>query len=100
MKYNKRKRLFLVLAIIWMIMIFVFSSRNGDLSGEDSGRVGRLVGEWFVPGRSGQVRDVLIDSCGAFIGVMLVTWMISRREKKYKMMYFVKKNIRKMRKRR
>ena len=82
MKYNKRKRLFLVLAIIWMIMIFGFSSRNGDLSGEDSGRVGRLVGEWFVPGRSGQVRDVLIDSCGAFIGVMLVTWMISRREKK------------------
>lgn len=50
MKYNKRKRLFLVLAIIWMIMIFGFSSRNGDLSGEDSGRVGRLVGEWFVPG--------------------------------------------------
>ena len=150
MKYNKRKRLFLVLAIIWMIMIFGFSSRNGDLSGEDSGRVGRLVGEWFVPGfdewsgvkqnafvdkvdfpvrktahateyavlgtlifgatyeiqrkkryivgtiyaatdeihqlfvpgRSGQVRDVLIDSCGAFIGVMLVTWMVSRREKK------------------
>ena len=50
MKYNKRKRLFLVLAIIWMIMIFGFSSRDGDLSGEDSGRVGRLVGEWFVPG--------------------------------------------------
>lgn len=24
MKYNKRKRLFLVLAIIWMIMILVF----------------------------------------------------------------------------
>lgn len=82
MKYNKRKRLFLVLAIIWMIMIFGFSSRNGDLSGEDSGRVGRLVGEWFVPGRSGQVRDVLIDSCGAFIGVVLATWMVSRREKK------------------
>lgn len=156
MKYNKRKRLFLVLVIIWMVMIFVFSSRDGDLSGEDSGKVGRLVGEWFVPGfdewsevkqnafidkvdfpirktahateyavlgmlifgatyeiwrkkryivgipwlcgtiyaatdeihqlfvpgRSGQVRDVLIDSCGAFIGVMLVTWMISRREKK------------------
>lgn len=38
MKYNKRKRLFLVLAIIWMIMIFGFSSRDGDLSGEDSGR--------------------------------------------------------------
>lgn len=50
MKYNKRKRLFFVLTIIWMIMIFGFSSRDGDLSGEDSGRVGRLVGEWFVPG--------------------------------------------------
>ena len=33
MKYNKRKRLFLVLAIIWMIMIFGFWSRDGDLSG-------------------------------------------------------------------
>lgn len=50
MKSNKRRCIFLVLAIIWMIMIFGFSSRDGDLSGEDSGRVGRLVGEWFVPG--------------------------------------------------
>lgn len=50
MKQNKRRRIFLVLAIFWMILIFGFSSRDGDLSGEDSGRVGRLVGEWFVPG--------------------------------------------------
>lgn len=156
MKYNKRKRIFLVLTIIWLIMIFGFSSRDGDLSGEDSGRVGRLVGEWFVPGfdkwseakqnafidkvdfpirktahateyailgalilgatyeagrnkrytlgipwafgtiyaatdefhqlfvpgRSGQVRDVLIDSCGVFIGVLIAIWIVSRREKR------------------
>ena len=38
----------------------------------------------FVPGRSGQVRDVLIDSCGAAIGVLIVWGMIriySNREK-------------------
>ena len=31
----------------------------------------------FVPGRSGQVRDVLIDSCGAAIGV-LIAWGLIR----------------------
>ncbi len=82
MKYNKRKRIFFVLTIIWLIMIFGFSFRDGDLSGEDSGRVGRLVGAWFVPRRSGQVRDVLIDSCGVFIGVLIAIWIVSRREKR------------------
>lgn len=155
MKCNKRKRIFLVLTIIWLIMIFGFSSRDGDLSGEDSGRVGRLVGEWFVPGfdkwseakqeifidkvdfpirktahateyailgalilgatyearhknlytigipwilgtmyavsdefhqlfvpgRSGQVRDVLIDSCGVLAGVLIMEGIMRHREK-------------------
>ena len=155
MKSNKRRRIFLVLAIVWMILIFGFSSRDGDLSGEDSGRVGRLVGEWFisgfdewseakqnafvdkvdfpirktahaseyailgifisgavyeadrrkkytlgiswllgtlyagtdefhqlfVPGRSGQIRDVVIDSCGVLVGV-LITGCVTNYKKK------------------
>lgn len=155
MKSNKRRCIFLVLAIIWMILIFGFSSRDGDLSGEDSGRVGRLVGEWFVPGfdewseakqnafvdkvdfpirktahateyailgililgaiyetnkrqlytfgipwllgtiyagtdefhqlfvpgRSGQIRDVMIDSCGVFVGVLIAGCVINYRKK-------------------
>ena len=160
MKSNKRRCIFLVLAIIWMIMIFGFSSRDGDLSGEDSGRVGRLVGEWFVPGfdewsetkqsafvdkvdfpirktahateyailgilflgaiyevnqrkrymigipwllgttyagtdefhqlfvpgRSGQIRDVMIDSCGVFAGVLIVACVINYKKKARKNM--------------
>lgn len=41
------------------------------------------VHQLFVPGRSGEVRDVLIDSAGALtgIGVCLVIWMIFRRKK-------------------
>lgn len=31
----------------------------------------------FVPGRAGMVRDVLLDSAGALLGVMVV-WMIGR----------------------
>jgi VanZ family protein len=27
--------------------------------------------QYFVPGRSAELRDVLVDSCGAFIGVLL-----------------------------
>lgn len=47
---NRRKRIFLILTICWMVLIFSFSARNADISEKDSGRVGRLVGECFVPG--------------------------------------------------
>ena len=45
-----RRRVFLVLMILWMAGIFVFSSRSGDESTEDSYFVGNMVGEIFVPG--------------------------------------------------
>lgn len=35
------------------------------------------IHQLFVPGRSGQVTDVLIDSAGALIGILMV-WMIAR----------------------
>lgn len=47
---SKRKTIFLIAAVLWMTVIFLFSSRNGDTSAQDSGRIGRLVGEIFVPG--------------------------------------------------
>lgn len=50
---KRRKRIFLVLAIIWMLVISAFSSRTGDLSAADSGRIGMLVGQIFVPGFEG-----------------------------------------------
>ena len=36
--------------ILWMTGIFVFSSRSGDESAEDSYLAGTMVGELFVPG--------------------------------------------------
>lgn len=44
------RKIFLVLMVLWMVMIFLFSSRSGELSAEDSTHAGMLVGEMFVPG--------------------------------------------------
>lgn len=145
-RLSKRQIVFLVLSVLFAIMIFCFSARNGVESTEDSYTVGMefgriihpdfkywsedaqlafaakvdhpirklahateyaifsmlLCGVWlnarrkrklsaffawgtatvyamtdefhqlFVPGRSGQVKDVLLDSCGAAAGVLLL----------------------------
>ncbi len=44
-----RRKLFFILTIIWMILIFSFSSRSGTVSSQDSNHVGMLIGEVFVP---------------------------------------------------
>ena len=46
----KRRQLFLAAAILWMAVIFLFSSRNGELSTRDSYRTGEIIGEMFVEG--------------------------------------------------
>lgn len=33
------------------------------------------IHQLFVPGRAGQLKDVIIDSCGALFGVLLFAWM-------------------------
>ncbi len=45
-----RKKVFLILAVCWMILIFGFSSRAADLSAGDSERAGRVIAELLVPG--------------------------------------------------
>lgn len=158
-RQGRRRGLFGVLALLWMLVIFSFSAQPADESTQTSLRVGRavcavivpdyaqmtqekqtawaeriefpvrkgahmteygvlamlwlgvLAGEeitrkraviaialtalyastdefhqLFVPGRSGQVRDVLIDSCGAAIGVLIAWGLIriySNREKQH-----------------
>jgi VanZ family protein len=37
----------------------------------------------FVPGRSGQFRDVLIDGAGAFLGVLLASIVINRISRRF-----------------
>lgn len=143
---TKRQIVFIVLSVLFAVMIFCFSARNGVESTEDSYAVGMefgrithtdfknwsedaklafaekvdhpirklahateyavfamlLCGAWFdgrrkrklsaffawgtatvyamtdefhqlfVPGRSGQVKDVLLDSCGAAVGVLIL----------------------------
>ncbi len=145
-RLSKRQMVFLVLSVLFAVMIFCFSARNGVESTEDSYTVGMefgrivhpdfknwpeeaqlafaakvdhpirklahateyavfamlLCGVWldtsrkrklsalfawgtatayamtdefhqlFVPGRSGQAKDVLLDSCGAAGGVLLL----------------------------
>ena len=47
---NVRRKVFLVLMILWMVLIFVFSARPAEVSSEDSRSVGLLIGELFIPG--------------------------------------------------
>ncbi len=141
-----RRKIFTGFVIVWMIIIFMFSARNADVSSQDSSRVGMLAGQiffrdfndwdlqeqvafaqkidhpvrktahateyailgmllfgaayqtreqrrrtavlsWgigtfyaatdeihqiFVPGRSGQITDVVIDSSGVAVGVLIL----------------------------
>lgn len=42
----------------------------------------------FVPGRSGQLSDVLLDSAGALAGVLLGAFLMSRRKRKKKRTHY------------
>ncbi len=46
------KKLFLILAVLWMAVIFLFSARNAEESTEDSHRAGRIAAELLMPGFS------------------------------------------------
>lgn len=37
--------------------------------------------QMFVPGRSGEARDILIDTIGASVGVLLCYWVVYKRNK-------------------
>lgn len=36
------------------------------------------IHQCFVPGRAGQIRDVLIDACGVFVGVIIINRLLRR----------------------
>lgn len=148
-RISRRQAVFIILSVLFAVMIFCFSARNGVESTEDSYAVGMefgrmvhsdfknwsedaqlafaekvdhpirklahateyavfamlLCGAWmdgrrkrrlsvcfawgtatvyamtdefhqlFVPGRSGQVKDVVLDSCGAAVGVLLLLFV-------------------------
>lgn len=39
------------------------------------------IHQLFVPGRAGQIRDVVIDACGVFAGVIITNTLLRRSEK-------------------
>lgn len=43
-------KIFLILMILWMSLIFFYSSRPAEVSAQDSGRIGIWLGRTFVPG--------------------------------------------------
>ena len=43
-----RKKIFICLVLVWMIVIFAFSARNADTSSKDSSRIGMLVGKILI----------------------------------------------------
>ena len=49
-KKSVKKRIFLVLAIVWMVVIFALSARTAEQSTGDSRRTGHMIGQIFVPG--------------------------------------------------
>lgn len=43
------RKIFLILTIVWMAVIFAFSARPADESEEDSIQVGMMIGRIFIP---------------------------------------------------
>ena len=143
MKLNNKKLIFFILILIWMILVFLFSSQNSYKSARISGGIThRIVSlffndsdknmvdniehivrkfahfsmyfiggmlffnlsdlyeinlknkilysqifgtfyaitdefhQLFVPGRSGEIRDVILDSCGVLLGIALSCFFI------------------------
>ena len=153
-----RRRIFIILTIVWMIVIFAFSAKDADASQQESYKVGFIIGRivvedfenqtydeqlefaklvdhpirktahameyailgflvfgalysssmrwylqgliaWgiatlyaasdefhqlFVPGRSGEFKDVCIDSVGVIIGVLIGLLIFSKHYKNIK----------------
>ncbi len=46
---SKRRLIFMILSLIWMVVIFCFSSRDADESEKDSYKVGLTVGKIVIP---------------------------------------------------
>lgn len=43
-----QRKVFLILMLLWMALIFFYSSRQADVSAEDSGRIGITLGRIFI----------------------------------------------------
>lgn len=65
----------------WAIGLFTTSSRNRLILAWIGAVLYGVTDEWhqsFVPGRTPDVRDVLTDGIGAFVGLIVVSWLIRK----------------------
>ena len=51
------------------------------------------IHQLFVPGRSGEIKDVCIDTCGAFIGALIVYGISKISKNRKKLSNMANKNI-------
>ena len=65
------RALFIILIAITSATIFHFSSENGEISGNTSGKVIKK-GILFSAGRTAKLFDVGIDTCGVVFGTILI----------------------------
>ena len=72
---NRRaSRILTVCAAVWLSVIWGHSCMPATQSGAESGTLAALCDETillFVPGRSGQIADVWLDTAGYLTGALL-----------------------------
>ena len=72
---NRRaSRILTVCAAVWLLVIWGHSCMPATQSGAESGALAALCDETiqlFVPGRSGQIADVWLDTAGCLTGALL-----------------------------
>ena len=99
MKEKKKIIITSVLIIVWMIAAFYLSNQKAEESSQLSGEITQTIlkilnltekqtieQQLFVLGRSGEIRDVCIDSFGVITGIIILLLVLKMIEK-------IRKNI-------
>ena len=71
---HRASRILTVCGAVWLLVIWGHSCMPATQSGAESGTLAALCDETiqlFVPGRSGQIADVWLDTAGYLTGALL-----------------------------
>lgn len=72
---------FTILGVFVYKALYVFKVAKGLTTAVVIGFLSAVVDETiqvFIPGRSSQVSDVVLDSCGVLVGVLIIYWFTKR----------------------
>ena len=88
------RKIHLLLPLLWMAVIFMLSHQPASVSSGQSGVLSKFkfnrpamlsiivcalyaasdeFHQLFIIGRSGELRDIMIDSCAAIVGVFIIS---------------------------